>query len=137
MVATTEDTEGGEREMISTPASTAARTTLNRLTIEEIPWEPYRDRDGIAQDGVFQKIVFELPGAKGYAGLFKLEASAELLTHVHRTFEHHAWIVSGGCVAGEHYLREGSYEYVPPGANHGIDRAGPDGCTLFYLFLRT
>lgn len=122
--------------MSPTSISIAAPTTVNHLAIEEIPWEPYRDFKGAEYLGVFHKTVFELPGAKGYAGLVKLEASAELPAHVHRTFEHHAWIVAGGCVAGDRYLREGSYEYVPAGASHGIDRAGPEGCTLFYLFVR-
>ncbi|MEX2557726.1 MAG: cupin domain-containing protein [Actinomycetota bacterium] len=122
--------------MAASPMATATRSVFERLAIDSIPWEPYRDREGREQDGVQQKTVFMVGGGKGYTGLFRLQPGAELPVHVHRTFEHHAWVVEGGCVAGDHYLRAGSYEYVPAGAEHGIDRAGPEGCTLFCLMLR-
>ena len=123
--------------MSAVPTTATARTILERLAIDEKPWIAYKSPAGHEEIGVFHKAVFDLPGARGYVGLFKLEPGAELPTHVHRSFEHHALILEGGCVAGDRYLRAGSYEYVPPGVEHGIERTGPEGCTLFYVMLRS
>lgn len=108
---------------------------IDKLTVSDIPWEPYRDRRGREQTGVRHKLLWDERG-KGYAGLLQFEPAAELEPHTHRFSEHYVWVVEGGCVIGDHYLQAGSFSHVPAGVQHGVDRAGPDGCTIFYLYLR-
>ena len=108
---------------------------VDRLAIIETAWHPFRDRRGRTQLGVHQKVIWDEQGT-GYAGLLRLDPGAEIEPHAHRFSVHHMWIVSGGCVIGEDYVQTGSYVYVPAGLDHGIGRAGPDGCTIFYLYLR-
>ncbi|MGZ4103916.1 MAG: cupin domain-containing protein [Actinomycetota bacterium] len=114
---------------------TPKEVNIDRLAVSEMPWEPYRDRRGHEQLGVHHKLLWDEKG-KGYAGLLKFDPAAELERHTHRFSEHYVWVVEGGCVIGEHFLQAGSFSHVPAGVEHGVDRAGPEGCTLFYLYLR-
>jgi quercetin dioxygenase-like cupin family protein len=62
---------------------------------------------------------------------------ASLPAHIHPYAVHHLYILEGTCrVAGE-VLTRGAYVFVPPGEDHRIEEAGPVGCSIFFLYLRT
>lgn len=77
------------------------------------------------------------PDRASYAGLMKLEPGARIPRHTHRFAVHHVWVDLGSCQIGDRTLGPGGYAYVPVGIEHGIDEAGPGGCTLLYLYLTT
>lgn len=112
------------------------RVTLDRPAVDRLSWEPFRDRRGAELRGVFLKLLWSDPRGNGYAGLLRLEPGAIMGKHVHRLSVHHIWVIEGSCHVDRDYLSEGSYSYVPVATEHGIDKAGPAGCTLFYLYLR-
>jgi quercetin dioxygenase-like cupin family protein len=58
-------------------------------------------------------------------------------THVHRHAVHHLCVLEGTCRIGNRLLGTSSYVFVPAGVKHRIDEAGPEGCTLFFLYSRT
>ena len=71
---------------------------------------------------------------RSVAGTMELAAGSELAEHTHRRHAHHVWVVDGSVETMDRNLSRGSYAYVPPGQPHDLV-AGPDGATLFYLYL--
>jgi quercetin dioxygenase-like cupin family protein len=74
--------------------------------------------------------------SRSYAGVLHLNPGAAVGVHAHRYAVHHVWVTEGDCLIEGRRLGPGSYVFVPAGTDHGIEKAGPDGCTLFYLYLR-
>lgn len=73
---------------------------------------------------------------KSLAGLMELDPGAELPEHTHRASIHHVWVVAGSARVDGRRLTAGSYVHVPAGVPHGLE-ALEEGCTLFYLYLRS
>ena len=73
---------------------------------------------------------------KSLAGLMELDPGAELPEHTHGASTHHVWVVAGSARVEGRRLTAGSYLHVPAGVPHGLE-ALDDGCTLFYLYLRS
>jgi quercetin dioxygenase-like cupin family protein len=70
-----------------------------------------------------------------YAGLLWLQPGSSIPEHSHGHSCHHVLVVRGTTVVDGRELEAGSYWYIPPGHAHSL-LAGPDGCQLFYLYLR-
>ncbi|HEY8546654.1 MAG TPA: cupin domain-containing protein, partial [Acidimicrobiales bacterium] len=70
------------------------------------------------------------------AGLMRLDPGASVEPHVHRRSHHHVWVVEGSAVVQGRTLAAGSYAHIPAGVRHGTTSLEPDGCTLFYLYVR-
>jgi mannose-6-phosphate isomerase-like protein (cupin superfamily) len=69
------------------------------------------------------------------AGLMYVEPGTRVTLHRHRYANHHAWVVEGTCTMLGRTLGPGSYAHIPPGVDHDVVAAGPDGATIFYLFV--
>ena len=95
-------------------------------------WAPFDDSSQVQY-----RTLWTDPRSGSYAGVLRLEAGATVAEHTHGSAAHHIWVAAGCCTVGGRHLEKGSYMYVPAGSRHGIDWAGPEGCTLFYLYLRT
>lgn len=105
---------------------------LSSEDVRRVPWEHLNH-----MPGVHVKTLWADPAGGSYAGLMKLEAGASIPRHTHHRGIHHVWVDLGSCRVGDRTLGPGGYAYVPAGVEHGIDRAGPGGCTLLYLYLTT
>jgi quercetin dioxygenase-like cupin family protein len=104
---------------------------LDTCEVASLPWRPFA-----GEEGVRDRVLWQDPDGASYAGLLDLEPGASVAPHLHRGAVHHLWVVSGHCEIGGRTLGAGSYVFVPGGAEHAIQRAGPTGCVLFYLYLR-
>jgi quercetin dioxygenase-like cupin family protein len=69
------------------------------------------------------------------AGIMDVEPGRHLTLHRHRCAHHHAWVLEGRCEILGRTLRPGSYVHIPPGVDHDILAAGPEGATIFYLYI--
>jgi hypothetical protein len=116
--------------MLSTTITPEA-ALLDPREVAALPWRPFA---GIA--GVRDRVLWQDPAGKGFAGLLHLDPDASVLPHIHLRAVHHLWVVSGSCAIDGRLLAEGSYGFVPAGRTHGIERVGRTGCLLFYLHLR-
>ena len=94
-------------------------------------WAPF-DNSSMVQ----YRTLWTDPRSGSYAGLLRLEAGANISEHTHGHAVHHIWVAAGCCTVAGRHMEKGSYMHVPATAKHGIDWAGPAGCTLFYLYLR-
>jgi len=102
------------------------------VTSEELasrPWQPFHGFRGVVHKPLWDGGV----NAWG-PGLLRLEPGATVPSHSHRRSAHHIWILEGRCWIRGKRLDAGSYCYVPAGVEHAIHEAGPDGCTMFYLY---
>jgi quercetin dioxygenase-like cupin family protein len=105
---------------------------LSSTDVEAKPWRPFAD-----QPGVRDKVLWEDPSSGSYAGIMELAPRARVRPHVHHAGVHHLYVVCGSCElsVSERVLGPNAYGFVPAGALHGIDEAGPEGCTIFFLTL--
>lgn len=69
------------------------------------------------------------------AGILCVPPDGTVTMHRHRYAHHHTWVVEGTCTILGRTLGPGSYVHVPPGVEHDVVAAGPDGATVFYLFI--
>lgn len=99
--------------------------------VASLPWRPFAGGQGVCD-----RVLWQDPHGASYAGLLHMEPGTSVAPHRHRGAVHHLWVVSGECTIDARTLGGGSYVFVPQGLEHGIQRAGPTGCTLFYLYLR-
>jgi quercetin dioxygenase-like cupin family protein len=99
--------------------------------VASIPWRSFA-----GEEGVRDRVLWQDPEGESYAGLLDMEPGASVAPHLHRRAVHHMWVVRGECLINGRTLGAGSYVFVPQSVEHGIQHAGPTGCTLFYLYLR-
>ena len=88
------------------------------------------------EPGVSFKLLWEDRSKHSYAGLMRMEPGAGLSRHSHWKNAHHVWVTEGTCRIAGREVGPGSYGYVPVRTPHEIEQAGPDGCSLFYLYVR-
>ena len=105
---------------------------VDREDVHAQPWVPFG-----AYTGVRQKILWRDAKGTSYAGLLRLDPGAHVPPHAHHDGVHHAWVVAGVCGMGGEALGPESYSYVPAGTEHELLEVGLEGCTVFYLYLRT
>lgn len=103
---------------------------ITSTEINELPWRPL---NGFL--GVQFKTMWRDATGSSYAGLMKMLPGARVPPHRHRFASHHAWVESGSCRVNGRTFGPGAYLHVPVGVEHGIEEAGPGGCTILYLYL--
>ena len=108
------------------------QVSLTSTEIEQLPWWPLGGAPGVQV-----KTLWRDPTGSSYAGIMRITEGAWVTRHVHRFATHHVWVETGSCRVGDRTYGPGAYLHVPAGAEHGIDEAGPGGCTFFYLYLAT
>lgn len=69
------------------------------------------------------------------ASLTSVEPGATLTLHRQRYAQHHAWVLEGSCTIMGRILGPGAYVHIPPGAGHDVVVAGPEGATIYYVFV--
>jgi quercetin dioxygenase-like cupin family protein len=104
---------------------------LDSSEVASLPWRPFASGQGVRD-----RLLWQDPAGASYAGLMQMEPGTSVVPHSHAGAVHHLWVVSGECTINARALGAGSYVFVPQGLEHAIQRAGPTGCTLFYLYLR-
>ena len=112
------------------PVLVSGEVALTSEDVRRLPWKHLNDLPGVEV-----KTLWRDPEGKSYSGLMKLGPGASLPRHSHHDAVHHVWVDLGSCRIGDRTLGPGGYAYVPAGIEHGIDRAGPGGCTLLYMYL--
>jgi anti-sigma factor ChrR (cupin superfamily) len=100
-------------------------------TAEVIADQPWRELPGAER--VSYKPLWK--SGKSIAGLMQVWPGGSVPTHVHRRSHHHIWVVEGAARVLDRQLEPGSYIHIPAGVEHALG-AGPDGCTVLYLYLR-
>lgn len=85
-------------------------------------------------DGTRRTILWEHDGST--AGVLELPAGAVLGEHEHIGHLHHVWVIHGHARVQGQPLGAGAYWFVPPGRPHTLEAISPDGCQLFYVYLR-
>lgn len=95
-----------------------------------ISWARFRDAKGVQG-----KLFWEDPQQRSSAGLMRLDPGAGVALHTHRRHDHHVLVLSGSCRVEGKEVEAGAYHFVPAGTEHGIESAGKQGCTIFYLYL--
>jgi quercetin dioxygenase-like cupin family protein len=83
--------------------------------------------------GVTSTILWQR--GKDVAGLLRFEPGAVMPEHRHDEAEHHVWLVDGRLRVDGHTVTAGAYWHVPAGVPHKLEGAGPEPCTIFYLYL--
>ena len=96
--------------------------------VEGWPWEDVPGWDGSAER------VLWMSADGSSAGVLAMGPGVSHARHVHERAAHHFWVLGGTLHIADDLLVRGSYAYVPAGASHGPESAGPEGCTLFYVY---
>ncbi|HEX6262676.1 MAG TPA: cupin domain-containing protein [Actinomycetota bacterium] len=109
----------------------AEELIVDAAKVERRPWRPLG-----GEVGVGYRPLWVGAGSGSYAGVMRMDPGASIRHHAHAYAVHHMWVLEGECAVGERTLEPGAYAFVPAGVEHGIDSAGPEGCTFFYLYLR-
>lgn len=94
--------------------------------IADTPRRQVRDHSGI-----HERVLWS--GGTQVSGIMEFSPGAGMPEHTHATHSHHVWVVEGSIDVLGRTLPAGSYAHVPTGVAHQVT-AGPDGCTLFYVF---
>ena len=115
--------------MPQTTTNTQGTVVLDPREVAALPWQPFA---GIA--GVRDRVLWQDPAGKSFAGLLHLDPDGRVLPHLHLRAAHHLWVVSGSCTIDGRTLNAGSYGFVPAGREHGIEDVGRAGCLLFYVY---
>jgi quercetin dioxygenase-like cupin family protein len=116
--------------MLDTMAPVAPPVVLTQEMIENLPEQPLGDLPGVRRRVLWQD-------GESEAGVLEIEPGQHLGTHAHRSNHHHFWVLSGRAVVLGHELTPGSYVHIPHGIDHDIDATLTEGCSVFYLYLRT
>lgn len=109
--------------------TTAAQQTV-RISAAEIAALPWKDLHGVPE--AVTRLLWT--AGSSLAGVLRLPGGGALQRHVHERGHHHAYVLDGDCLLDGATLPPGSYIHVPAGQPHRI-AAGPDGCTMFYLYI--
>jgi hypothetical protein len=102
---------------------------LDPREVATLPWRPFASIAGLRD-----RVLWQDPAGKSFAGLLHLDPDASVLPHLHLRAVHHLWVVSGSCTIDGRVLDAGSYGFVPAGRSHGIEQVGRAGCLLFYVY---
>lgn len=108
--------------------------TLGRQQLFLDPGEIAAEPRQMLQPGVDYTMLWR--EGRSAAGLMFIEPGATMPEHTHEAATHHIWVVEGAAHVAGRTLPAGSYWHVPVGVPHAVEAARPDGCTLFYLYLR-
>jgi hypothetical protein len=114
---------------MGTSTDRVALTSLNVLPADEIqqlPWLPVPACAGVDEKTLWQFGDF-------VHALVRYAPGSSSPGRPHLAAHHHIWVVSGRCTLAGRRLGAGSYVHVPPGAEHGIDDVGTDGCVVLHL----
>lgn len=103
---------------------------LSHDALRSAHWRPFA-----GSDGVRYTVLWRDPDGGSYAGLLRLDPGATLPAHRHDAASHHLFVVHGMCFVAGEPLGPESYMHVDAGETHVIEHAGPQGCTIFYLYL--
>ena len=101
---------------------------LDADRIKDLPAKQLR-----GMDSTLSKLLWR--SGDSVAGIMYVEPRHQLTLHRHRYAHHHAWVVEGHCEVLDRILGPGSYIHIPPGVDHDIVAAGPEGATIFYLYI--
>jgi quercetin dioxygenase-like cupin family protein len=102
---------------------------LGAAQIDALTWHPLEGFDGAVYKLLWQS-------GKSVAGVMHIPAGSEVGIHEHRYSHHHMWVLDGEAEMMGRPIRAGTYLHIPTGVDHGFDRVGAEGCTVFYLYLR-
>lgn len=83
--------------------------------------------------GVHTRVLWERDDA--LVGVMRIDPGGQVDPHLHREAFHDTWVIEGTCEILDRQLTAGSYVHIPAGIDHATV-AGPDGCTLLYLYRR-
>jgi quercetin dioxygenase-like cupin family protein len=106
------------------------KLALDSREVATLPWRPFAGRAGMCD-----RVLWQDPAGKSYAGLLHMEPGTSVPPHIHPRGTHHLWVVSGSCTIDGRTLEGGSYVFVPACRKHGILQVGRAGCVLVYLYL--
>jgi quercetin dioxygenase-like cupin family protein len=67
--------------------------------------------------------------------LIRFKAGSGISGPAHLAAHHHMWVLSGTAALAGRRVAAGSYAHIPPGVEHPVADAGPDGCVLLQLHL--
>lgn len=98
-------------------------------TAEQIAGMPRRAVRDLT--GVHERVLWS--SGVQVSGVMDFAPGATMPEHVHHDHSHHVWVLDGSVVVLGQTLTRGAYAHVPPGVPHEV-AAGPDGCSLFYVF---
>jgi mannose-6-phosphate isomerase-like protein (cupin superfamily) len=110
-------------------ATGPAATLVDASAIEAQPWH-----DLAGFENVKYKLLWQ--SGKSVAGIMYVAPDGRVDPHSHRRSQHHIWVLEGSAEMLGQQVGPGSYLHVPAGVEHGITAPGPQGCTVFYLYLR-
>jgi quercetin dioxygenase-like cupin family protein len=113
---------------MTTATLKAPELVLPAQEITARPWHAFDHRPGVRERTLWQD-----PATGSSAGLLHLDPDGRIAPHAHPDAAHHLWVVAGEATVAGKTVPQGSYVMVPAGVEHGIERAGRAGCTLFYL----
>jgi quercetin dioxygenase-like cupin family protein len=71
---------------------------------------------------------------RSLAGIIEVAPGEELAEHAHPEAHHHAWVLAGEAVILGVHVSAGSYIHIPAGMPHAVERVGPQGLRMLYLF---
>lgn len=110
----------------------AAQSAATLVDAGAIVAQPWHDLEG------FENVTYKLlwRSGKSVAGIMHVMPDGRVDPHVHRRSQHHIWVIDGSADMLGQNVGPGSYLHVPAGVEHGITAPGPQGCTVFYLYLR-
>jgi len=103
---------------------------LTQNMIAAMPEVPLGDRPGVRRRVLWRDRESE-------AGVLDVEAGHHLGAHTHHANHHHFWVLSGHARVLGQELGPGSYVHIPHQVEHDVDASGTDGCSLYYLYLRS
>lgn len=122
----------GGRQALIDVCILAIEQALSAADVEARPWRPFA-----TEPGVREKVLWEDERSGSYAGILELEPGTRIREHFHVGLVHLLYVLAGSCelAVSLRVLGPGGYAFVPAEALHGIDRAGAEGCRMFFVQL--
>jgi quercetin dioxygenase-like cupin family protein len=105
-------------------------TAVGAASIDQMKWEPLRGLSGVDHKVLWHSQEMTI-------GLIRLQPGAEEPGHAHDDAQHYLYVVHGNARIGGHLVKAGGFVVVPADVTHATTDVGPEGCTLFYTFVRT
>ena len=121
-----------DRTQATTRTDSIAGRRATVLTPEDVDGLHWRDVPG--WDGALERILWhDASDVETCAGILALAPGMPHPRHAHSAAAHHLYVLSGSLHIGDVTLVRGGYAYIPAGADHGPESAGPEGCTLLFV----